>query len=188
MLRQAAIGTGIVAPGRAMTTIGTSGTVFVYSDKPVVDPNKSVYTFCMPIPGAWHFMGSVNSAGASLKWWRNNFYPHDIEYEDINKDVLLSDIGANRLVYLPYLNGEQSPHFNLNCRGAFVGLAGIHTKGDMTRAVMEGVTYALRDIMTGIRNAGVEIDHVNMCGADQRVSFGGNFFLTSIMSPSPCPL
>ena len=167
----AAVGTGIVSPGRAMTTIGTSGTVFAYSEEPLVDPNQSVYTFCMPIPGAWHFMGSVNSCGASLKWWRNNFYPEDIEYEEINKDALLSTIGANRLVYLPYLNGEQSPHFNLNARGAFVGLAGIHTKGDMTRAVMEGATYALRDIMTGIRNTGAEIDHVHMCGGGSKSPF-----------------
>ncbi len=167
----AGVGTGIVSPGRAMTTIGTSGTVFAYSEQPLLDPHKSVYTFCMPIPGAWHYMGSVNSAGASLKWWRNNFYPTDSEYEEINDDAKSSDIGANRLVYLPYLNGEQSPHFNLTCRGSFVGLAGIHTKADMTRAVMEGVTYALRDIMSGIQNTGVEVSHVHMCGGGSKSPF-----------------
>lgn len=167
----AAVGTGIVKPGRAMTTIGTSGTVFAYSEKPILDPHQSVYTFCMPIPGAWHYMGSVNSAGGSLKWWRNNFYPEDKEYVQINKDVSTSDIGANRLVYLPYLNGEQSPHFNLTCRGSFVGLAAIHTKADMTRAVIEGATYALRDIMSGIQNIGVDIDHVHMCGGGSKSPF-----------------
>ncbi|MCD8020258.1 MAG: xylulokinase [Clostridiales bacterium] len=167
----AGVGTGIVAPGRAMTTIGTSGTVFAFSEKPVIDQNKSVYTFCMPVPGAWHFMGSVNSAGASLKWWRNNFYPDDEEYEEINKDAIASNIGANRLIYLPYLNGEQSPHFDLTCRGSFVGLAAIHTKADMTRAVMEGVTYALRDILTGIRNTGIEPENVRMCGGGSKSPF-----------------
>lgn len=167
----AGVGTGIVTPGSAMTTIGTSGTVFAYSEKPVIDQHKSVYTFCMPVPGAWHFMGSVNSAGASLKWWRNNFYPNDKDYEEINRDALLSAPGANRLIYLPYLNGEQSPHFNLNCRGSFVGLAAIHTKADMTRAVMEGVTYALRDIMTGIRNTGIEPENVRMCGGGSKSPF-----------------
>ena len=88
-----------------MTTIGTSGTVFAFSEEPVLDINKSVYTFCMPVPGAWHFMGSVNSCGASLKWWRNNFYPDDLEYEQINKDAASSNPSANRLIYLPYLNG-----------------------------------------------------------------------------------
>jgi xylulokinase len=167
----AGIGTGIVAPGRAMTTIGTSGTVFAYSDKPALDVNKSVYTFCLPVPGAWHFMGSVNSCGASLKWWRNNFYPEDVEYETINNDAASSSEGANRLIYLPYLNGEQSPHFNLNARGSFAGLAAIHTKADMTRAVMEGATYALRDIMTGIRNTGVEPENVVMCGGGSKSPF-----------------
>lgn len=167
----AGVGTGIVAPGRAMTTIGTSGTVFAFSEKPVIDQNQTVYTFCMPVPGAWHFMGSVNSCGASLKWWRNNFYPQDLEYEEINKDAISSSPGANRLIYLPYLNGEQSPHFNLTCRGSFVGLAAIHTKADMTRAVMEGATYALRDIMTGIRNTGIEPDNVRMCGGGSKSPF-----------------
>lgn len=167
----AGVGTGIVAPGRAMTTIGTSGTVFAFSEKPIIDKNKSVYTFCMPVPGAWHYMGSVNSAGASLKWWRNNFYPNDEDYMEINKDAVFSKPGANRLIYLPYLNGEQSPHFNLNCRGSFVGLAAIHSKEDMTRAVMEGVTYALRDIMTGIRNTGITPENVRMCGGGSKSPF-----------------
>jgi len=167
----AGVGTGIVKPGRAMTTIGTSGTVFAFCEEPVVDPNRSVYTFCMPVPGAWHFMGSVNSAGASLKWWRNNFYPQDSDYEEIDRDAVSSVPGANRLIYLPYLNGEQSPHFNLNCRGSFVGLAAIHTRADMTRAVMEGVTFALRDIMTCIRNAGVYAESVMMCGGGSRSPF-----------------
>ncbi|MDO5147149.1 MAG: FGGY-family carbohydrate kinase, partial [Eubacteriales bacterium] len=167
----AGVGTGIVAPGRAMTTIGTSGTVFAFSEKPVIDQNQSVYTFCMPVPNAWHFMGSVNSCGASLKWWRNNFYPDDLEYEQINKDAVASNIGANRLIYLPYLNGEQSPHFNLTCRGSFVGLAAIHTKADMTRAVMEGATYALRDIMSGIQATGIRPENVRMCGGGSKSPF-----------------
>ena len=167
----AGVGTGIVAQGRAMTTIGTSGTVFAFSEKPVVDPGQAVYTYCMPVPGAWHFMGSVNSAGDSLKWWRNTIYPEDLEYEQINKDAMSSAAGANRLIYLPYLNGEQSPHFNLNCRGSFVGLSKIHTKADMTRAVMEGVTFALRDILTAIRNADIEPENVVMCGGGSKSPF-----------------
>lgn len=125
----------------------------------------------MSVPGAWHFMGSVNSCGASLKWWRNNFYPGDEDYEQINKDAMMSRPGANRLIYLPYLNGEQSPHFDLNCRGSFVGLAGIHTKNDMTRAVLEGATYALKDILSGIEHAGVTPENVRMCGGGSKSPF-----------------
>lgn len=168
----AGVGTGVVVPGLAMTTIGTSGTVFACTGKPLADPNRSVYTFCMPVPGAWHFMGSVNSAGASLKWWRGNFYPNDTEYEAINADAQSSVPGANRLIYLPYLNGEQSPHFDLTCRGSFVGLAGIHTKADMTRAVMEGVTFALCDILNGIIGTGAPApESVRMCGGGSKSRF-----------------
>ena len=98
-------------------------------------------------------------------------YPKDTEYEEINKVAEASAPGANRLVYLPYLNGEQSPHFNLTCRGSFVGLSKIHTKGDMTRAVMEGVTYALRDILSAIRKADIEPDDVIMCGGGSKSPF-----------------
>lgn len=167
----AAVGTGIVSSDQLMTTIGTSGTVFACTDSPVADPTASVYMFCMPIKDKWHFMGSVNSAGASLKWWRERFYPDDSEYVQINADAQASSPGANRLIYLPYLNGEQSPHFDLNCRGAFIGLSAIHTRSDMTRAVMEGVTYALRDIVKCIMNAGTAPNSIRMCGGGSKSPF-----------------
>lgn len=163
-----AVGTGVVSPGRAMTTVGTSGTVFAYSDEPAMDPQARVYTFCMAVPGAWHFMGSVNSAGNSLKWYRNLFYPEDMDYLKINEDVAASAPGANNLIYLPYLTGEQSPHFNLECRAGFVGLSATHTKGDITRAVMEGITYALRDVLTAIEESGIEPDVMRMCGGGSK--------------------
>ena len=166
-----AVGTGVVATGRAMTTIGTSGTVFAYADSPMMDEKARVYTFCMAVPGAWHFMGSVNSAGNSLKWYRNLFYPGDTEYEEINKDAIASAPGANNLIYMPYLTGEQSPHFDLNCRAGFVGLSATHTKGDITRAVMEGITYALRDVLTAIRESGIEPDIMRMCGGGSKSPF-----------------
>ena len=108
---------------------------------------------------------------AKLELLKKSVFPDDLEYEQINKDAASSAPSANRLIYLPYLNGEQSPHFNLNCRGSFVGLAAIHTKADMTRAVMEGATYALRDILTGIRNCGVRPDAMRMCGGGSKSPF-----------------
>lgn len=165
----AGVGTGVVAPGRAMTTIGTSGTVFAYTDKPLVDPR--IYTFCMAVPGAWHFMGSVNSAGNSLKWYRNNFYPQDTEYKAINADVAASQVGANRLIYLPYLTGEQSPHFDLNCRAGFIGLSANHTKADMSRAVMEGITYAMKDVMAAIEDTGIHPEVLRLCGGGSKSAF-----------------
>ncbi len=166
-----AVGTGVVATGRAMTTIGTSGTVFAYADEPMMDKKARVYTFCMAVPGAWHFMGSVNSAGNSLKWYRNTFYPGDTEYEQINKDAIASAPGANNLIYMPYLTGEQSPHFDLKCRAGFVGLSATHTKGDITRAVMEGITYAMRDVLEAIRESGIEPDVMRLCGGGSKSPF-----------------
>ncbi len=186
-----AVGTGVVATGRAMTTIGTSGTVFAYSDEPMMDEKARVYTFCMAVPNAWHFMGSVNSAGNSLKWYRNLFYTDDTEYEQINKDAMASAPGANNLIYMPYLTGEQSPHFDLQCRAGFVGyltgeqsphfdlqcragfvgLSATHTKGDLTRAVMEGITYAQRDVLTAIRESGIEPAVMRMCGGGSKSRF-----------------
>lgn len=164
----ASVGTGVVAAGRAMTTIGTSGVVFAYSDKPAIDPKGRVYTFCTAVPGAWHMMGLVNSAGLSLKWFRNNFYPGDEEYEQINVDAAATPIGANRLVYLPYLMGEMTPHLDTTCRGAFIGLSNIHTVKDMTRAVMEGVTFGLNESMTIYNEIGVNPSVMRMCGGGSK--------------------
>ncbi len=167
----AAVGVGVVSPGRALTTIGTSGTVVAVSNEPLVDEKQRVYTLCMTSPDTWHFMGSVNSAGNSLKWFRNNFYPEDLEYEQINEDAVASGPGAHNLIYMPYLTGEQSPHFDLNARASFVGLSWNHDIKDMTRAVMEGITYALRDILTAVRESGEEPDAVRMCGGGSKSEF-----------------
>lgn len=164
----ASVGTGVVAPGRAMTTIGTSGVVFAYSDKPAIDPKGRVYTFCTAVPGAWHMMGLVNSAGLSLKWYRNNFYPNDEEYEQINIDAAQSPIGSNRLIYLPYLMGECTPHLDLDCRGAFIGLSGIHTRKDMTRAVIEGVSFGLKESIKIYDEIGVNPALMRMCGGGSK--------------------
>ena len=167
----AAIGVGVVKPGRTLTTIGTSGTVFSFSEKPILDKNRSVYCFCMTMPNTWHYMGSVNSAGGSLKWWRNTYYPDDKDYLEINKDLESTKPGSENLIFLPYLNGEQSPHFNLECRGSFVGLSTLNTKKDMTRAVFEGISYALNDIKNGIKNTGTPIDIIHMCGGGSKSEF-----------------
>jgi len=167
----AAVGMGVCSPGTAMTTIGTSGTVFACTDRPAPDRGQAVYTFCMPVPDTWHYMGSVNACGGSLKWWREQMYPEEVGYERLDADAASSVPGANRLFFLPYLNGEQSPHFNVDCRGAFIGLSSFHTRADMTRAVMEGATFALRDILTAIRDCGVEPDRMRLCGGGARSAF-----------------
>lgn len=164
----ASVGTGVVAAGRAMTTIGTSGVVFAFTNRPALDPKGRVYTFCTAVPDAWHMMGLVNSAGLSLKWWRNGFYPDDEDYLQIDEEIAKSPIGANHLIYNPYLMGEASPHWDVNARGSFVGLSAIQTKKDLTRAVMEGITFALKESMDIYREIGVDPKVMRMCGGGSK--------------------
>jgi xylulokinase len=160
----AAIGTGVVRDGRAFTTIGTSGVVFAHTDQIAIDPKGRVHTFCCAVPGAWHMMGVTQAAGLSLQWFRNNFYPEDKDYVQINTDAAATPIGANRLIFLPYLMGERTPHLDADCRGGFVGLSAIHTKKDMARAVMEGVSYSLRDCLGVLNEMGVHPDNMVLSG------------------------
>ncbi len=169
----AAVGTGVVEDGKAFTTIGTSGVVFAHSDKLAIDPQGRVHTFCCAVPGAWHVMGVVQAAGLSLKWYRDNFCAAEKEaaaqmsvdpYDLMNKEAALSPIGANKLIYAPYLMGERTPHLDADCRGMFFGLSAMHTRRDLLRAVMEGVTYALRDSLSVLDEMGVNPATMLACG------------------------
>ena len=169
----AAVGTGVVREGRAFTTIGSSGVVFAHADKPVVDKKGRVHTFCCAVPGAWHVMGVTQGAGLSLKWFRDVFCQPEIEaaaamdmdvYDLLTKMAAESPIGANRLVYLPYLMGERTPHLDPDCRGVFFGLSAMHKKQDLIRAVIEGVTYSLKDCLEIIKTMGIGLKSMLACG------------------------
>lgn len=169
----AAVGTGVVEDGKAFTTIGTSGVVFAHSSNISIDPKGRVHTFCCAVPGAWHVMGVTQAAGYSLAWFLENIgteYTREAEkkgcgvYDLINADVLKTPIGANRLIYLPYLNGERTPHLDANCRGVFFGLSSMHTKADMVRAVMEGISYSLTDCNDILKEMGVQVTEMMACG------------------------
>ena len=116
----------------------------------VIDKNGRVHTFCCAVPGAWHVMGVTQGAGLSLKWFKDNFCEEYIAqaekeqkdvYEIINQEVEKIPIGSGKLLYLPYLMGERTPHLDPDCRGVFFGLSAIHNRNNMLRAVMEGVRY-----------------------------------------------
>lgn len=176
----AAVGTGVVEDGRAFATIGTSGVVFAHTDKLSIDPQGRVHTFCCAVPGAWHVMGVTLAAGQSLKWYRDNFCDADkVEadkqgvdpYDLMTAEAAKTSIGSNRLIYLPYLMGERTPHLDPDCRGAFVGLSGMHTRYDLVRAVMEGVTFSLRDCAEILRGMGVQSDVILACGGGGSSAF-----------------
>ncbi len=169
----AAIGTGIVRDGRAFTTIGTSGVVFAHTDNISIDPKGRVHTFCCAVPGCWHVMGVTQAAGLSLKWIRDNFCQAETEtarsmeaspYYLMDMEAAKSPIGSNRLLYLPYLMGERTPHLDPDCRGVFFGLSAMHEKRDMIRAVMEGVAFSLNDCMNILREMNIEIQDMMACG------------------------
>ncbi len=173
----AAVGTGVVEDGKAFTTIGTSGVVFAHTDKLAIDPKGRVHTFCCAVPGAWHVMGVTQGAGLSLKWFRDTFCGAEKDaaallgvdpYELLNKEAALSPIGANKLLYAPYLMGERTPHLDADCRGMFFGLSAMHTRRDLLRAVMEGVTYSLADCLGVLREMGVEPAEMLACGGGGR--------------------
>lgn len=169
----AAVGTGVVENGKAFTTIGTSGVVFAHTDNISIDPKGRIHSLCCAVPGAWHVMGVAQSSGLSLKWFRDNFCHAEIEaaagmgvdpYYIMDQQAARSPIGCNRLLYMPYLMGERSPHLDPDCRAAFIGLNTIHTKYDMLRAIMEGVTYSLRDSLEVLREMGGSVDCMLACG------------------------
>lgn len=169
----AAVGTGIVEDGKAFTTIGTSGVVFAHTSNLCIDPKGRVHTFCCAVPGCWHVMGVTQAAGLSLKWFRDTLASNYRvkakeqgidDYVLMDKDAETVPIGSRRLLYLPYLMGERTPHLNPNCRGVFFGLSAIHTQADMIRAVMEGVSYSLKDCYEILQEMGVSVNEMMACG------------------------
>ena len=169
----AAVGTGVVEDGKAFTTIGSSGVVFAHTSDISIDKKGRVHTFCCAVPNCWHVMGVTQSAGLSLKWFRDNLCWSEMEtalnmgvdpYYLTDKAAMEVPIGANRLIYLPYLNGERTPHLDPNCRGAFIGLSTMHKKRDMIRAVMEGVSYSLRDCVEVMREMNINVTDMMACG------------------------
>ena len=176
----AAIGTGIVEKGKAFVTIGTSGVIFAHSDAVTIDPKGRVHTFCSAVPGAWTVMSCTLSAGGSLQWFRNNFCAAEMQtaadmgidaYELLTQQAERVPIGANRLLFLPYLMGERSPTLNPESRGVFFGLSGMHKRPDMLRAVMEGVVYSQRDCLDVLREMNVEFSQMMATGGGGRSPF-----------------
>ncbi|MGN0591937.1 MAG: xylulokinase [Ruminococcus sp.] len=169
----AAVGTGVVTDGRAFTTIGTSGVVFAHTSNIAIDGKGRVHTCCAAVPGAWHVMGVTQGAGLSLKWFRDQFCNSEKEaasYMDVDPYYIMDQqaakvpVGSNRLLYLPYLMGERTPHLDPNARGVFFGLSAMHTKRDMLRAVMEGVAFSLRDCVEVFREMGISVSDMMACG------------------------
>jgi len=150
-----AVGVGAVEPGIIGLTVGTSGVVFAATPSALVEPQGRLHAFCHAVPGMWHFMGVMLSAAGSLQWYRDTLAPQ-ISFDDLLREAESIPVGSEGLLFLPYLSGERTPYPDPLARGAFIGLTLRHTRGHMTRAVLEGVAFGLKDCFNLIQEAGLE--------------------------------
>ncbi|TMF36506.1 MAG: xylulokinase [Chloroflexi bacterium] len=139
-----AVGLGAVEPGVPALSLGTSGVIFAPTDRPIVEPGGRVHAFCHAVPGRWHLMSVMLSAAGSLRWFRDTLAPGE-PYGALTDAAGEIDPGSDGLLFLPYLTGERTPHPDPLARGAFVGLTVGHDRRHLTRAVLEGVAFGLRD-------------------------------------------
>jgi xylulokinase len=148
-----AVGVGVVAPGPASVALGTSGVVFTTLERYAADPEGRVHVFCHAVPGAWHAMGVMLSAGGSLRWLRDAF-ASGVGYDELVAAAAAWPAGTDGLLFLPYLAGERTPHADPDARGAFAGLELRHDRGALVRAVLEGVAFGLRDSLDLVADLG----------------------------------
>jgi xylulokinase len=151
-----AVGVGAVVAGRMALSLGTSGVVFATTDQPLFEPAGRVHAFCHAVPGRWHMMSVMLSAAGSLRWYRDAIAP-DVAFDDLVGEASGVPPGSAGVFFLPYLSGERSPHPDPLARGAFIGLTLGHDRRHLTRAVLEGVAFGLRDGLDLMTAAGVPV-------------------------------
>jgi xylulokinase len=169
-----ATGMGIVRPGSVSATIGTSGVVFAATDRPALDPQGRLHTFCHAVPGRWHVMGVTQAAGLSLRWFRDQLLGDGsgktgaVTYEQLTTEARETAAGADGLLWTPYLMGERTPHLDPKARAALVGLTASHTRAHVVRAILEGVAFSLQDTFTIFQEMKVPVSKIRLGGGGAR--------------------
>lgn len=170
-----AVGVGLVSPGQAVASWGTSGTVLAPTAVPKVDPSMRAHTFCHAVPGTWYIMGVMLSAGAAFAWHKKEFAREVAgkanENDLLNGEASKAGVGAHGLTFLPYFQGERTPHRDASARGALVGMSLAHTRADVTRAVIEGICFGLRDSVEIIQGLKMPVKNVLLTGGGAKVPF-----------------
>lgn len=169
-----AVGNGVVRPGLVSSTIGSSGVVFAYAEAPARDTGGRVHTFCHAVPGAWHVMGVTQGAGLSLRWFRDEVAgPLEIAaaqaagkdiYAVMTEEAATAPAGSEGLIFLPYLMGERTPILDPQARGVWFGLTAAHHRAHLTRSVLEGVAYSLKDSLEILLEMGVAVAEIRASG------------------------
>jgi xylulokinase len=171
------VGNGIVRQGVVSVTTGTSGVVFAHMDEPRMDPQLRTHTFCHAVPRKWHVMGVMLSAGGSLRWYRDALAQQEVAeakqrgvdpYELLTEEAAQAPPGCEGLIFLPYLTGERTPYPDPWARGVYFGLTLRHAKAHLVRAILEGVSYGLRDSLEILREMGLPISQVRASGGGAR--------------------
>jgi xylulokinase len=165
-----AVGNGIVEEGIVSCTLGTSGVVFAHMEKVAYDPAGRVHTFCHAVRDKWHVMGVTQGAGLSLQWFRNQLAP-GAGYDALTAEAAQAPDGSQGLFWLPYLMGERTPHLDAAARGGWIGLTASHTRADLVRAILEGVSYSQRDCLDIIEQLGVTVKSVRASGGGAKSAF-----------------
>lgn len=170
----ATVGAGVIAAGEGYNYFGSSSWIAIATDRPVIDPQMRIFNLCHLVPDLYMPVGTMQSAGGSYDWIRDVLFPAgssvsiDESYARLNSWAAASPAGAHGVLFLPYLIGERSPHWNENARGAFIGLARSHGVGDVVRAVLEGVAFNLCLILHALTEQGTPLHSLRMIGGGIR--------------------
>jgi len=180
-----AIGMGVIHAGQSFVSLGTSGVIFAANDTYLPKPESAVHTFCHALPNTWHQMGVILSATDSLEWFGKIAGKSAQELTAELGDSLQSPSGVR---FLPYLGGERTPHNDSAIRGAFLGLSHSDDRPTLTRAVLEGVAFALRDNLEALRNAGTDISRVLAVGGGSQSKYWLEVIATALGIPVDIPV
>ena len=181
----AAVGTGVVGEGGCNISLGTSGTLFISSERFGVDPNNALHAFAHA-DGGWHLMGCMLSAASCNKWLCDDIL-RTTDYAAEQKDITAEQLGRNHVYFLPYLMGERSPINDTNARGTFVGMTMDTTRSDLVQAVLEGVAFAIRDSFEVARSLGLDIPSSKLCGGGSKSPLWRTIFANVLGIPLELP-
>ncbi len=161
------VGVGVTEPGQGAITIGTGGQITVATGAPLVDPDLRLNTFCHALPDRWYTMGAILNGGMALRWWRS-IVESGSDYDTLLAAARAVPAGSDGVIFVPYLEGERTPHMDPTATGAFTGLTTQHTQAHLTRAVLEGVAFAFRDCLDVLRALGPVPDRFVIGGGGSR--------------------